>query len=642
MQGLAITIGIVFVLQWLVRFGLRKVGFKWTVSRGWTFWLIFLGVSAAITMVATRMISVFMITIIGIPIALYLMAAPFLFLVVLGTYLMRRFTGAGLIGTIAALVATLGLLAVPPYVANRKLDASARAQVAGDRDDGTKPAARVFAVRAPKYYRQTKDALNCDGFCQRALMNGVAERVLVVDQDLNTALERSQMVDSFRLEQRASCPPVNLPQVQDPIEIQDERKDFKGKRADELMQLEIAKGNCLIAQKVPLGLADIVLSVGTAKKGDNALTAGLALFADTVKADRISMHERQGADFVETYRKTFVTTYKLAPLYAPSAEGGSELKMYPALLRFPEKINITQKYYEKPDWTAFLTQRLGYDLALRRSDAESDTRTVLKDAVLRTGEASSVPAPVAEDFFEGINKKNKMVTDDFALARQLFEDERFPVAGRASAAIRNAQGAGQDYFDAIAIAMFKRLRTHAAAGTVKPDSGWHKELSSIGDVLAAMPRATILKHRADLDWLAHDDAVRVQAYQALQRFADFGADGVEPLIFLIDDAQRYRDGNDNAWQHPYLAGMTGLCKLGADGSAAIQPLFDRLDSEVLANWGSYQRLNIHTLVRMGADPEAIWQHAQLKGRHAAKDPAKERKEFDRDVARAMKREECHW
>ena len=396
----------------------------------------------------------------------------------------------------------------------------------------------------------------------------------------------------------------------------------------------------LVAEKASLGSADVILSVGNVRKGANALGAGLSLFADTVKADRIAMYEKQGDTFAETYRKTFVVSYKLAPLYAPTAEGGSELKMYPALARMRDTINISEKYYDKPDWTSFLTARLGFDLALRRGSADAETRTVLKDALLRTGDAQPVPAPVAEAFFAGIRDKRKLSADDLDVARQLLEDQRFPVPRDGAAAIRNAEGAPQDYFDAIAVSMFKRLRTHSAAGTVKVGSGWHEELSAIDSVLSAMPRTTILQHRSDLDWLSHEDAMRVKAKGVLQRYADFGAEGVGPLLWLIDDAQRYRETNGNEWRHPYLAGMIALCKLGAEGRTAIQPLYDRMDSGVIASWGSYNRLAVHTLTRMGAEREAIWHHAKPKRPLSAEDEAKERKDFDREVERAMKREEC--
>ena len=128
----------------------------------------------------------------------------------------------------------------------------------------------------------------------------------------------------------------------------------------------------------------------------------------------------------------------------------------------------------------------------------------------------------------------------------------------------------------------------------------------------------------------------------LPRYADFGADGIPPLLWLIDDAHRFRETNGKAWQHPYLAGLIGLCKLGAEGSPAIRPLFDRLDSGTIVNFGMYNRLLVHALVRMGAKPDVIWPHVQMKGKFAAKDAERERKDFARAVERALKRDECRY
>ncbi len=255
--------------------------------------------------------------------------------------------------------------------------------------------------------------------------------------------------------------------------------------------------------------------------------------------------------------------------------------------------------------------------------------------MLRGGDTGTMPAPVAEDFFKALDIKQTIEGADLVLARRLLEDERLPVSQFAASAIRNAKDAPQDYFDAIAAAMFKRLRGQAASAAVNPDSAWNEELSAIGRVLAALPRETVLKHRQDLEWLARQGALRVPTYLALSRFADFGPDGVDMLLWLIDDAQKFRYDKGRAWEHPFLAGLIGLCTMGAEGRKAIQPLFDRLDSGVIANRGGYNQLAIHALVRMGADPEEIWLHWRKKGKDAVEDSGRERHNFDREVGRAM-------
>ena len=155
-----IGVGVVsaLILQKIVAAVLRKSGIGFRGSRSWKFWLIFLGISAAITMFATSAISVAMITIIGIPIGIWLMAAPFLFLVVLGTWIIRHVTGQDWMGTLAALVVTLILLAIPPYFANSRLDQIAKAEVAADHDDGTNPKPDTIAVISDRLPYSSKDS----------------------------------------------------------------------------------------------------------------------------------------------------------------------------------------------------------------------------------------------------------------------------------------------------------------------------------------------------------------------------------------------------------------------------------------------------------------------------------------------------
>ncbi len=94
----AIGIGVVVALIFgkLIAKVLGKILGSKATGGSWKFWLILLGVSAAISMFATSIISVALITVIGIPIAMFLMAAPFLFFVVLGTWFLRRWAGWGL------------------------------------------------------------------------------------------------------------------------------------------------------------------------------------------------------------------------------------------------------------------------------------------------------------------------------------------------------------------------------------------------------------------------------------------------------------------------------------------------------------------------------------------------------------------
>ena len=112
------------------------------------------------------------------------------------------------------------------------------------------------------------------------------------------------------------------------------------------------------------------------------------------------------------------------------------------------------------------------------------------------------------------------------------------------------------------------------------------------------------------------------------RLADAGADAVPTFLYLIDDAQRFRKEGGNDWQHPTLAGLIGICRLGAEGGPAREPLLARLDGGQLPIHGSYGQLVFGTLLAIGVDTETIWQRFQ------AADANADRKRFDRMVRRA--------
>ena len=436
------------------------------------------------------------------------------------------------------------------------------------------------------------------------------------------------------MERRTTCPQVKLPEGSDPIKIDGERKDQKGKRADELLQLEIAKGNCLIVEKAPLGMADIILSVGVVNRGENMVTAGLSLLADTVSADRITVHEKQGTAYKETFRRTHVATLKLMPFYVPTVLGESR-----ALARYSETINVPSRYYEKPDWSGFLTARMGYDLALRTGDIQNETRRLLNEAMKRQ-DLDAAAAKVGSDFMQGFAVNRRIEGEDLILAQQLMTDERFRVPSGAWTIIRYTKGATPDYFDAIGASMFARLRKLAAEDERDNFVDRNERAQAIGGVISALPRETILRHQDDLEWLARQNVLRVWIHAPLRRLSEFGAAGAPTLLWLIDDAQRLRDKprNDD-WQYPYSAGLVGLCYLRMEGAAMIQPLYDRLDSGVISNRGGYGLLAVNTLIGMGAKPEDVWLHVKP----AERDPDKiddTRRAFDRTVRNAQKKIDC--
>lgn len=489
--------------------------------RGINFWLWLLGILAAIAMLIPAGVAndyLAPVVLLRLLLALVILAAPFLFLLLLGSRIVSWLLGGGRFTFVAGVALTLTLLAMPPYLGNYWLDGQAKALFAKDHDDDTKSSAKVIAIRddgANPFFKNNGG--KCDGLCQRLLMSG--KRVLVLKQDINLAIDPAIEVDSFRLERRASCPDVALPHVPDPTVNYDSRADDKVTSAEPLMRLEFAKGNCLISEKAPLRIADIVLSTGVAHDSGRAIRGspadpnerftargwmmaafnGLSPFADTVWADRITVHERHDDTFQETFRQTFVSAQNLFPLYIPIAGD-----VVPTLVRYEKIINSPPGYEEEFGrsslWRNFLWRRLGDDLELHSDNVRKDMRMVLNKA-MQHRTVNALEIQVASGF---VNiDYGALESEDRKLVLRLLADERFPISP-SYVVVKRASGANADYFDAVATSLFKRLRV-LVAGTEITAQQPSDKAEDIAEVISALPRQTILRHRADLEWLARQD-----------------------------------------------------------------------------------------------------------------------------------------
>lgn len=600
-------------------------------------WLIATGIGAVITLLAPSVVVVVAITIIGLPLALAMMLAPLVFIVSLGSWFIGRKLNLGRTGYALGAGATVLALAVPPAFINTRLEERAASLVAQDMDTLVKPVhAKVIAVRSDKPSRFGRDETACDGFCMRVLMNGVAERILFAQQDVTQPLDAALPARSFRMEKRIDCPVVNLRGGNDEIKDENRPSVHERKYAHELMQLEVASGNCLIEETAPLGTADLVISRGSAHRGESIIAAGLDPFADTVNANRLSVHVREGSGFRETYRRTSVVTHLLLPVLAPTAEGGAELRAYAVLARSTQRTNLDSPYDSEADWSGFLTATLGFDLALRDGVADEATRQILVQGTSKPGPVNDGALKLGADFFDGISRSGKMSAADYSIARTLLTDTRFSVAPSAWAAVRHARDGGDDYFDAIAASMFLRLASIADTDEGAPYPAWADEARAIAAVVRELPHGTILKHRADLNWLVKQERLRVWASQALVRFQEFGADGAPTLLWLMDEAVRLKDRYNSDWNNIYVAGLTGLCRMGEAGHAMIQPIYERLKAGAMAKHASYWDLTIQTLVGMGANPDEFWAYLQTDDRNHT------RQRFSREVARAKKDRDCSY
>ena len=599
--------------------------------------LIVLGLVTLVTYLVPWIVIVAMISIIGIPIAFGLMAAPGIFLFLLLAKLIHKPISGHALSPIAAAAGALALLAGIPYPYNVAMDRRMDELVACDVERFNEPLrVKTFAMRSESRFGSGNEP-QCDDLCQRMLLNDQAQRVVYATvKTIDAPLDPSAPAMSFRLERRADCPAPSLTAGSGAVHIEGEQRAYRDKTATELLHLVIAAGNCLVGEKTTLGDADAIVTRGSLQRGETPMRAGFTLGADTIRADRLALHVRGPQGVVEVLRRTAVMAEKLTPiLFASLNMSGMDVR--PGFFRIADYRNSASNRYEDREWSVFLSKTLGLDLALRPGDAVVETRGLIVAALDRPGPLNAAQQKLIDDYFAGLGKSNSFDPSEDALALRLLNDERAPLAQGVWAAVRNARDRPPAYFASIAGAAFRRLR--AVDMSAKNGSEQAQRAATLID---ALPPDAVRTHRADLEWLAREEKLSVQAWTALRQLAAFGADAAPTLLYLIDDSARIRGAdvkrsrNTNDWQHPYLAGIGAFCRMGRSGGAMAQPLIERLDAGAVLVYGSYWRQTIATFVSLGADPEDLWPHMQS----AEKNYNRER--FDKDVERSRKKVDCSY
>lgn len=253
--------------------------------------------------------------------------AQLLFAVLLPTWILSTLLDGRRHALAKGLAITLFVIFPLGHLAdNYAIYSRAKSVVTTDHDDRTTPVGDVIAVRG--------ETTHCDEICERALLGGRIRQFLVIRQDADLAIDPGAQAMSFRMEKRDTCPKTT--------ESRYRRRDRNSKdgtpirRLASPIQIAIADGNCVIEEKVPLGTADVIFSFSTvnrAKPRPRFLPT-----ADIVRPGRImTLHEKRGDAYVETFRQTSLVFYRL--------------RIFPLFSR-------SEQYNDPPNWKNFLATRL--------------------------------------------------------------------------------------------------------------------------------------------------------------------------------------------------------------------------------------------------------------------------------------------
>ena len=278
------------------------------------------------------------------------MAPPVLITLVLCLALLRL-ARSSVYMSLFAVAGLLTLFALFPLAVNKLIDWRAAELSSDDQRKFTRPQ----KIRTLAVIRQQEP--RCDGLCQRLLLGAQVERLFYATaRDPLLAPVPVLAATSFRMERRASCPAVDL---DDDDSLADGVPSPKDMKPSERMRLEMAAGHCLIAERALLGDAEVALffrRIYNPQPSVMALLMGVS--DDTIQGERLSMFQRDGEMFRESYRRTTVTADKLGQVTSWSfAIGSTGLS---TIMR-----RYAQMYYDGPSWRVFLTDMLGFDLGMK-------------------------------------------------------------------------------------------------------------------------------------------------------------------------------------------------------------------------------------------------------------------------------------
>ncbi len=554
------------------------------------------------------------ITLIGLPIAFVYWAIPAIFLVTALTYVYWRLLPLPrIVGIGAAVILCALTLSVPAYLLNLKLEADAKTYAADDHDDLQLPlSAKTIAVRSnrgPRFRRHT----GCDGFCMHALLNGVAQTVVRIKvKEPFSDMDPEEIGVAYSLEKRAQCPAVKFRPGGHELKLPREKGSAKHPAsAEQAMRLRMSDGDCLVQREASLKEADLVISNLRLLRSTPPLRARFSFSAQQVSAHRLAVHRRDPATqkFEETYRWTGVQYTPLAWALLPAPVFGNSYDSAFGWLRWNKRINITDKRYRyEPDWPGFLVKTLGLKLALNSTDTQERINKKLEMVL----DAGRDPTPEEWEAFATYFKdqihRRVLSKPDFALAIRVLENPKFPAPPRSHMITKYAQTSKDpDLLAKVTALFFDRLMS---APTWSEGLGVTRKrsLRNLAIGLRRLPDEVFAPYYQELTTLAADPEAREHAFVVLSKLSVFGDRATPTLVRLIDAGTtggRYFF-RSNEYQHPYMAGMRGLCLAGENAKSALPELDTRMSQGKLPAHASYGDLLVQTMVRLGADAERVW------------------------------------
>ncbi len=527
----------------------------------------------------------FTITIIGIPLALCLMAAPSLAFILIPARLIDRlilrrhfqspsesgFTAIGIVLAFSVLYAV---------VDNVRQSAAVSAIRAGDVQNISRPIAAQAIALVSESYDGT-----CDDFCQRLLLTGQATSVLVAsnkDQIMSDAPDLSLPATEFRLQNLGTCQSVSPSEDETALGIGTSAGTDKEPRASALIWANGAVGRCLTERPSTLANADLVIVDGFAQRRAARREFSFGAGKGMILAKRREVWLNQDDQFVMAARWTHVSAPRLPWIALPAVRDGLHFEFSKGFLR--------REWNEpglQPDIGRFAQEELGLRLSL--TDIAPPVRHDGKDVLL---EALDMPGTVPEPLQNLLTVRLAAETarDPTASGPQdllllLLSHPRFHLSRDFYATAELLLAAAPlHYSGKVAETVTGRIEAMFAVAT-DPSGPAHdgkplgldwrdeRDLYFLSAILAELPELA-LQPFADVLLVRVSDPVQRTSFTPLvTRLNEFGVSGAKVLLDVLQATWVPQNVHETDLYHKaYL----GLCAMGPEARVVLPDLLDRV------------------------------------------------------------------
>ena len=317
--------------------------------------------------------------------------------------------------------------------------------------------------------------------------------------------------------------------------------------------------------------------------------------------------DKDKRSFKEVYGWTGVQYLAFSSALNPSPLFGYGLEMNLGWLRKKQRVNISSKYYERSDWVGFLTKTLDLDLALDGEVSRNNIRAAVDEIV----QAGTAPTRAEWDLISthfdgvGIGRNAELQEADYVLALDIIKNPAFPMPKRlyriTAFAIEHKNLAARRELADLLLTRLESGKTWIDALNVKVS----RDVVQVASGLSKFSLDALSGHFDRIERLSHDPFMQEHGYVLLKHARVYGTKAAPMLMMLVDIGI---DGKirENRYQHPYLAGIGGLCLLGPKGARALPRIQELMVAQRIPSNGSYGKLLMNTLTSLKADPELIW------------------------------------